>query len=245
MLVSQFERSLLLVLGGTLSAFLAGCPATEPSSPDGPPDGGSTQGLTVRWHSEQALPTADDPSVEEAELRLRSVRVIGDAASGDSATTRERVVLQWSHEDPEALRFDQAPPGKYAKIDVVLRGWEGEGDGDDDDAFKISGNVRVGGTTYRYEVEDDDQLSTSLPLPSGTMLSPGGQLALEVRVNLRDVVKDLAFSSIPPREGIIRVNGDTPAVLAAARAALMTALTARTDGNGGSGRVSGDGDDAP
>lgn len=244
MLVSQFERGLLLVLGGTLSAFLAGCPATEPSSPDGPPDDGGTQGLTVRWHSEQDLPTSDDPSVVEAELRLRSVRVIGDAASGDSATTRERVVLQWNREDePEALRFDQAPPGKYAKIDVVLRGWEGDGE-DEDDAFQISGNVRVGGTTYRYEIEDDDQLSTSLPLPTGTMLSPGGQLELEVRVNLRDVVKDLAFSSIPPREGVIRINGDTPAVLTAARAALMTALTARAEGNGDSGRGSSS-DDAP
>jgi hypothetical protein len=235
MAVSHSKLCLLLACGVSLGAFLAGCPSTDRGPPDGPPDDGGTQGLTLRWQSTQPIPTtADDPSVEEAELRLRSVRVIGDAASGDSATTRERVELKWSGDDiPEELRFDQAPPGKYAKIDVVLRGWDGDGGEDGEGAsFEISGNVRVNGTTYRYQLEDDDQLSSSLPLPGGTMLSPGGELVLEVRVNLRDVVKDLEFSSIPPQGGTISINRDTPEVLDAARAALVAALTAqRADGD--------------
>lgn len=194
------------------------------------------QGLTLGWRSEQDIPTSDDPSVEEAELSLRSVRVIGDAASGDAATTRERVRLRWGdHDMPDALRFDQAPPGKYAKIDVVLRGWDGDGGGDGGGgSYEISGEVRVGGTLYRYEIEDDAQLSASLPLPDMTTLPPGGELALEVRINLRDVVKNLAFSSVPPREGVIQIDESTPAVLQAARAALMSALTARR-GDSGSG----------
>jgi hypothetical protein len=223
--VSTSKLCLLLACGVSLGALLTGCPSSDPP-PDGPPDDGGTQGLTLRWQSTETIPTSADPSVDEAELRLRSVRVIGDAASGDSATTGERVVLKWSRGSaPEELHFDDAPPGKYAKIDVVLRGWDGDGDGDGE-AFRLSGSVRVNGTTYRYEIEDEEQLSASLPLPGGTMLSPGGALLLQVRVNLRDVVKDLEFSSIPPRDGTIRINGDTPEVLDAARDALMDALTA-------------------
>lgn len=209
--------------------------------PDGGPDGsdGGSQGITLVWRSEQDIPTtSDDPSIEEAELALRSVRVIGDAASGDAATTQERVRLRWDDDDePDELRFDQAPPGKYAKIDVVLRGW----DGDDGGSYELSGSVRVNGTLYRYEIEDDAQLSASIALPDGTMLPPGGTLALEVRVNLRDVVKDLAFSSVPPREGVIQIDESTPSVLLAARAALMSALTTRrSDGDGrGDGENSG------
>lgn len=226
MVVSRTTLGLI----GCFSALLTACPSDDHGTPDGPPSDGGAQGLTVRWESTQTIPTgSDDPSVEEARLALRSLRVIGDAASGDDATTLERVGLEWSRDGaPDLLRFDQAPAGKYAKIDAVLRGWEGEGESESD-AFEISGTVRVNGTTYRYEIEDSGQLSVSLPLPDGTMLAPGGSLALTVRVNWRDVVKDLDFSSITPREGTLRVNGDTPAVLAEAREALTRALSARRD----------------
>lgn len=232
MLVS---RTMLRLLAASLSALLMGCPSDDNGTPDGPPGDGGTQGLTVHWQSTQTIPTtSDDPAVEEASLAVRSLRVIGDAASGDEATTRERVSLSWSRDGaPAALRFDQAPSGKYAKIDAVLRGWDGDGnDEDSGDAFEISGTVRVGSTTYRYEIEDSSQLAISLPLPDGTMLSPGGALSLTVRVNWRDVVKDLNFSSIPPREGTIRINDDTPAVLSAAREALVLAMAARRDDGG-------------
>lgn len=217
----------LLLLG--TAALLAGCPGSDsppPDGPDGGPDGGG-RGLSLRFRSEQDLPTSDEPTVEEAELALRSVRVIGDAAPGDAATTRERVRLRFGDDDgPDALRFEQAPPGKYAKIDVVLRSWDGDGE-DGDDSFEISGKARVNGTLYKYEIHDDAQLAASIPLPDATMLPPGGELSLEVRVDLRGVVSGLAFASIPPRDGVIRVDETTPAVLQAARAALMAAMSGR------------------
>jgi hypothetical protein len=216
-----------------LAAFLAACPSSDPppDGPDGGPDGGG-RGLTLRFRGEQDLPTSEEPTVTEAELSLRSVRVIGDAAPGDSSTTRERVRLELRGDDtPDALRFEQAPPGKYAKIDVVLRGW----DGNDDDSFEISGQARVNGTLYDYEIHDEGQLSASIPLPESTMLPPGGELGLEVRINLRDVVKNLAFSTIAPREGVIRVDESTPAVLQAARAALMQAMSGRRLDDQGAG----------
>lgn len=227
-LVTVFASRLLVP---ALAAFLAACPSSDPPDPDGPdpdgPDGGG-RGLTLRFRSEQVLPTTDEPTVEEAELALRSVRVIGDAAPGDSSTTRERVRLEFRGDDtPDALRFDQAPPGKYAKIDVVLRGWDGDGGGDDGGSFEITGRARVNGTLYEYEIHDDAQLSASIPLPEATMLPPGGELGLEVRVDLREVVRTLAFSSITPREGKLRIDESTPAVLQAARAALMAAMSGR------------------
>jgi hypothetical protein len=194
-----------------------GCPGAESDMPDGGTS--QTQGLTLNWRVSPSIPTADVPSVTEAVIVIRSLRAIGDAAPGDAATTKERFTLQWSKTvSPDKIVFDHAPAGKYAKIDVLLRG-------DTRDTFQISGMARVNGSDIPYEIEGEEQVSVSIPLPSTANLPAGGMLTVGVRVNLRDVVKDLNFASVPPQNGVIRINEDNaPGVLSAAQAALANAF---------------------
>lgn len=204
--------SVLAVFGATLT----GCPGMDGTVPDGQT---GSQGLTLTWRADPSIPTTQNPSVTEATLKVRSVRVIGDA--GDSATTKERFELKWSNNtSPQPILFDQAPAGKYAKIDVIIRGF-----GSDDDSLEIAGTVRIAGTDYRYQIEDKAQISASITLPSSAILSPGGALSVGVKVNLQDVVRDIDFASIEPDGNEIKIDEDSPAVLAAVRAALEASLS--------------------
>ncbi len=149
---------------------------------------------------------------------MRSVKAIGDAAPGDASTTRESFSLEWrAGRTPSPILFDQAPAGKYAKIDIVFRG-------DDSDAFELSGFARRGDVTYPYEIEDRSQLSVSVPLPGSTSLSPGGALAVGVRIDMHEIVKDLNFNAAKLEDGKLIIDDDTPALLAAFRAALAAAI---------------------
>jgi hypothetical protein len=205
------------VLAVVAALSLTGCPSEESTVPDG--GTGQKQGLTVAWSSTQPIPTTDNPSVTEAILSVRSVRAIGDAAPGDASTTKERFTLRWSKsEAPAPMVFDHAPAGKYAKIDLVLRD-------DGQDTFKLVGVARINGTDVPYEIEGEEQISISIPLPSSATLPAGGMLTVGVKVNLRDIVKDLNLASVPPQGGVIRINEDTaPGVLAAAQVALASAF---------------------
>jgi hypothetical protein len=152
---------------------------------------------------------------------VRSVRAIGDAAPGDASTTKERVELRWGKGDgPSPMVFDQAPAGKYANIDILIRG-EGESH-----SYQISGMVTVRGTSYPYEIEDDEPLSVSVQLPSSATLPAGGSLSVGVRVNLKDIVRDLDFASVPIDDGVIKIKDEDSgrAVLTAARAAMVKAF---------------------
>lgn len=197
---------------------LTGCPGEDSGTPDGGTDGGS-QGLTLRWRATPGVPSGEDtPNVTRATFRIRSLKVIGDAAPGDAATSRENLTLEWrTGKTPTPELFGHAPAGKYAKIDLIFRG-------DGSDAYEIGGIAQRGGIDYPYELEDSSQISVSVPLPSSTTLSPGGSLAIGVRIDIRDIVKDLNFDNARLESGKLIIDDETPTVLAAARAALVKAV---------------------
>ena len=207
-----------MVVLAVAAVSLTGCPGEDTGTPDGGTDGG-TQGLTLRWRAVPGVPSGEDnPNVTRATFRIRSLKIIGDAAPGDAATSRENLELEWrSGKAPTPLLFDQAPPGKYAKIDLIFRG-------DGKDTYELSGMARRNGTDYPYELEDSGQFSISVPLPSSTTLAPGGSLTLGVRIDIRDIVKDLNFDNARLEAGKLIIDDETPSVLAAARAALVKAI---------------------
>lgn len=186
--------------------------------PDAMVDGG-TQGLTVRWRAAPSIPTENTPSVRELKLRLRSLKVIGDAAPGDAATTKNNLDLEWkSNDPPNVLGFPQAPAGKYAKIDIVIRGEDGK------DGVRITGMALRNGILRPYEIEDDAQLSVSVPLGADTTLLPGGSLTLGLRIDIDSVVRDLDFGAAREDDDKLIIDDETPALLAAVRAALTTSI---------------------
>jgi hypothetical protein len=215
--------SAVAVVGATLT----GCPGPDDIVPDASP---GAQGLTLGWRSGTAIPTSANPALTEAALFVRSARVIGDA--GDGATTQEKVTLKWSSgTSPTAILFDQAPAGKYAKIDLIIGG-KGRGEG----SYEFSGAVRLGSTTYRYEIEDEGQISVSLPLPSSAVLAPGGSLRVGVTFDLQAAVDAVDFGSLTPEGDVFKIDDDDDEdddddddedesrQLAAVRAAIQSAV---------------------
>lgn len=191
--------------------------------PDAMIDGG-TQGLTVRWRAVPTIPTGNTPSVRELKLRLRSLKVIGDAAPGDAATTKNNLDLEWkSSNPPNVLTFPQAPAGKYAKIDIIIRGEDGK------DGVKIIGMALRNGTLHPYEIEDDAQLSVSVPLGADTTLRPGGMLTLGLRIDIDTVVRDLDFGAAREDDDKLIIDDETPELLAAVRTALTSAIRIDAD----------------
>lgn len=185
---------------------------------------GGTQGLAVRWRAVPSIPTGNTPSVREVKLRVRSLKVIGDAAPGDAATTKNNLDLEWkSNEDPKALEFPQAPAGKYAKIDIVIRGDAGK------DGVKITGMALRNAVLRPYEIEDDAQLSVSVPLAADTALRPGGTLTLGLRMDLDAVVRGLDFGAAREDDDKLIIDEETPELLAAVRTALTSSI--RFDAN--------------
>ena len=178
----------------------------------------------MRWRGVPEVPTGqDNPNVQRATFRVRTLKVIGDSAPGEAATTRENLSLEWRRDKtPQPVLFDQAPPGKYAKIDLVLRG-------DDRDTFEISGVVRRNDIDYIYEIEDSSQLLVSVPLPSSATLRPGGALSIGVRIDIRDIVKDLDFGAARIEDGKLKIDDDTPALQAQVRAKVISSIRLDTE----------------
>lgn len=186
--------------------------------PDAMVDGG-TRGLAVRWRAVPSIPTGNLPSVRELKLHVRSFKVIGDAAPGDAATSKSNFDIEWkSNDDPKALEFPQAPAGKYAKIDIVIRGEDGK------DGVKITGMALRDAVLRPYEIEDDAQLSVSVPLAADTTLRPGGTLTLGLRMDLDAVVRGLDFSAAREDDDKLIIDEETPALLAAVRTALTDSI---------------------
>lgn len=206
-----------------LAVSQMGCPGQEPDMPDAMVDGG-TQGLAVRWRAVPSIPTSNIPSVRELKLRVRSIKVIGDAAPGDAATTKNNLDLEWkSSEDPKALEFPQAPAGKYAKIDIVIRGDVGK------EGVQITGMAMRNAVLHPYEIEDDAQLSVSVPLPADTTLRPGGLLTLKLRMDLDAVVRGLDFNAAREDDDKLIIDEETPELLAAVRTALTDSIRIDAD----------------
>ncbi|MBK7534167.1 MAG: hypothetical protein IPI49_02125 [Myxococcales bacterium] len=213
----------LVVLIAVAAVSMTGCPGEDSSAPDAGVDGGS-RGLTLRWRGVPEVPTGqDNPNVQRATFRVRTLKVIGDSAPGEAATTRENLSLEWRRDKtPQPVLFDQAPPGKYAKIDLVLRG-------DDRDTFEISGVVRRNDIDYIYEIEDSSQLLVSVPLPSSATLRPGGALSIGVRIDIRDIVKDLDFGAARIEDDKLKIDDDTPALQAQVRAKVISSIRLDTE----------------
>jgi hypothetical protein len=195
-----------LWIAGALGV-LAGCPSGgDPVEPDGRPDSGpGNGGLTIRFTSDQPVPgeVADDRELEEVRMAAGSVRAIGDAAPGDSRTTRNDYDLRWHEDDtPEAIFFEEAPVGLYSSVEVRL-----EGDGDDDDAFDIDGRALVEAVWHDFQIIGSDPFT--ITIPTSTELEIGGTATIAIDVDLGSIIEGINFAELPQVEGRFEIDGDT------------------------------------
>lgn len=172
--------------------LLMGCHTGGVVVPDTPgePGDGSQHGLGmfVDWRANPSLPgtLTDELTVSEAMFQVDHFQILADAGN----VTRSRYLLTWEAEtNPPQDIFPDAPPGVYSKVALVMMGGNlGE------DAFRIRGTWRDNGITIPFEVSDINQLSISLDCDE--TLPAGGSASVAIRLDLRDAISGIDFTSL-------------------------------------------------
>lgn len=212
-----------------VALMAAACSVSSGTGPDsgpepgedggGPDDDGSVgaAGLVLEFQTVPALTAVlggDFPAeLEEVRIDLENVRAVGDAAPGDSSTTRDQLRLDWRGEDdgdpaengPVIVSFSQAPPGLYSHVLAQVK------------SYRLRGSVELeeGGDDRDFDIEDSPaSLSISIPL-GGVMLEGGETRELAIEVSVVDAVVETRWDEITPdAEGNLRITSSSPQISA-------------------------------
>lgn len=221
-------------LGLAFGGWLVACGGT-PAAPDaGGPDGGSLGGVQVEWRA-QALPleVEDDLRIDDVAVALRTVRALGDAATGDS-TTASDVMLTWAAgQAPAPIVFPDAPPGVYSALELRFGGTP---------TLHVDGEVLIEDTWTPFEIIDD--APTTLDLALSGELGPGERVIMAVDVNLAALVAEIDFTEVEPADdGVLRIDPSSP-LIPVVRDGLEDAFEAEVeDGSAAEGSEPGDAPD--
>lgn len=205
-------------LVGLVALAAAGCPAGDDTTEL---DGATAAGLIVIWSTAPAVPGPVGAAVvlDNLELRVSSLRVIGDAAaSGDPRTTRGTTTARWGDgEVPQDVELPTAPPGLYARLEL--------GVGGDDERLEVAGQALVGGIWYAFEIEDERQRALSVTL--SLALAPGTRVTLPVTCDLDALLAGVPFDQMPIEDGDLAPrDSDLDALWAGLDTALTVTATA-------------------
>lgn len=219
----------------------AACSVESASRPDGGPDpgedgGGSrpdaavgAAGLVLEFRGIPALSASlggeFSPVLEEVRIDLENVRAVGDAAPGDSRTSRDELRLEWRGEgdddggeeadnQPVVVTFDQAPPGLYSNVFAEVK------------SYRLRGEVEpVEDTEREFEIADEPstELAISIPL-GGVDLEAGESRRVVIEVSCSAAVLDVPWDQVGEEEGELVVDAESPEI-GGVRAAMQAAFT--------------------
>jgi hypothetical protein len=191
---------------------------------DGGVDAGpiTQSGLVFQWQNLPTLPggLGETLYLDEVRMPLRDVRVIGDAAPGDSRTYVASLNLRWRHGDaPPVLDFPMAPPGLYSRFEFRVQSGEGNG-------YVLSGEIVMPGHENRvkFAIHDSQMLSVSVPLV-GLALEPGQVKTVSVRIDIAAVLHAIDWSHVEIDDDEIDIGEDSPEI-SVIRATLATSISA-------------------
>jgi hypothetical protein len=197
--------------------LLSGCSDPGEGPPDPTPDAGvrpdaggeepdageaGGAGLTFQFASRPSLPGELEgeynPVIEEAELLLVQVRVIGDSSPGGEGTSAESLELSWEDDGAEELRFPQAPPGIYSQLMAEI------------ESYDIEGTVEISGEDVPFRIaEQSAGIQVSLSL-DGLELEPGMDRVVSVHVDVGDVIQAIDWNAVPvDEEGWLHVSPES------------------------------------
>lgn len=203
-----------------LLVLVAGCPTPggDDAPDDAPPD--EDAGLTLQWSSRPESipgPASSNIDLERVVLRLRDLRVIGDAGPGDPRTFRERLTVEWTAGlTPRDEDFADAPAGLYSRIVFELGG------GDELYAYEIMGTVDLDGSSVPFTIRDRE--ARPLSIDCALTLPPGGETSVTVNVDLTQIVERVDYDLLPTVDGRRVLETGDPQ-MAAIRAEIDAAFT--------------------
>jgi len=194
-----------LVLVGVTGCSGTPTPGVDAGDDDGGgggDDGGGNQGgLTFRFLADPDLPTDKDGAFEveitSAAYDFHDIRAIGDAAPGDSRTSRTFFPIDL-REDRILLPFPDAPQGIYSFLLADI------------DYFVVRGKVRIDGISHDFEIEDTPPgLELSLDL-GGLELGDEPQTCT-VAIDLRPITRVIDWQPLAPTgDDEIEIHGSYP-----------------------------------
>jgi hypothetical protein len=183
----------------------------DPDGGDDDPDGRSG-GLVFRWTAPDIDRALGQVTVESLELRLRDLRVVGDAAPGDARTYLAQQELELNGSDRET-RFEDAPPGRYSSLEFAIARPT-----DEDSAWALYGTVVLGDETFDLEVFDP--VTSPISLRVDLDLTDGRTRIVTIEVDVGAVALAIPWSTVvPDDDGDLVVEGESP-LLVPAREAL-------------------------
>jgi hypothetical protein len=193
------------------------------------PDGGvgddvdasvGSGGLVFRFSVPAIDQELDDVLITRLRLRMTNLRANGDAGPS-LATYREEEDLDLKDERVHEITFEAAPPGRYSAFEFGLERYS-----DREAAWELEGEIEDDGDKLELRIEDEQSSSLSLPLDLD--LAPGETVAIDVTVDLSVFAEDVDWDLAPVQSDEIRIDQDTPLLLAAARAALLASIAVQS-----------------
>jgi len=190
--------------GIVLLVGLAGCPGPAPSD-DAPVDMAPPQSATlhVTWNPRPDVLPGDvnsSISVDRVTFGIDSLRVVGDAGPGDPRTSIDHLKLEWDSSDkPDAITFDNAPPGLYSRMEWLLDTRNLLREDDPIYVFEIVGDVDISGSDEKFRLRETAQLPISFDIQAD--LLPPNDATIDVRVDVERIVTAVDFESLPKVDG--------------------------------------------
>lgn len=196
-----------LLLAATL--LFAACPSSEvePDGGTGTPDANpGTAPLSFELTTSPAVPsTIGAVQIDELRVWLRDVRAIGDSAPGDDRTSVAELELDWrAGREPTTLRFPEAPPGVYARLDARL----GRSSGN---AWELRGRVTRTDGVFELELEGEDLVALSVPLDALVLGATPRVATIELAL---DFLAAVDWQSLPTDGDRIRLEDNDPEIAA-------------------------------
>ena len=173
--------------------------------PDAPP---GAAGLVLEFRGIPPLPAElggeFNPELEEVRIDLEDVRAVGDAAPGDSRTSRDELLLEWGGDDDDGendvvrVTFDQAPPGLYSNVFAEVKHYWLEG--------VVETDVEH---DFRVDDEPESALAISIPL-GGVTLEAGETRVITIDVSCGPAIETMPWDEVTPDgEGDLNLNKDS------------------------------------
>ena len=198
--------------GIVLLVGLTGCPGAAPPG-DGMPDGGPTgASLHVTWTPVPANLPGDitsELSVDRVTFGVASLRVVGDAGPGDPRTFLDDLKLEWdSNGKPDAVKFSNAPPGLYSRMEWLLDTSNLLREDDPIYVFEIVGDVEVNSQSEHYKIRETAQLPISFAVNAN--LVPPNDATIDITVDVAHIVEAVDFEALPEMQGDLFLGPGDP-----------------------------------
>ena len=179
----------------------------SPGQPDARPSRG---GLLFTFRSAPTdLPTDPDGGnkmvIERADIWMRNVRAVGDAAPGDERTRIESVHLDYSLLEPVdggTLRFEfpQAPPGLYSVLIAEVT------------RYSLEGTVEIGGDEFDYKIDVEVAPPRTINVDLKGQDLGSTTLHVPIKSDLRKLPRAINWNQVELEDGELEVDSDDPVV---------------------------------